>query len=41
MPAVAAPRMDFDKVAVFEGGRVVEFDSPQGRLRTKTITDNG
>jgi ABC-type multidrug transport system fused ATPase/permease subunit len=33
--------MDYDKVAVFEGGKVVEFDSPQDRLWTKTVTDNG
>ena len=26
-----APRMDYDKDAVFEGGKVVEFDSPQDR----------
>jgi hypothetical protein len=41
LDASMAPRMDYDKVAVFEGGKVVEFDSPQDRLWTKTVTDNG
>ena len=27
-------RMDYDKVAVFEGGKVVEFDSPQARQKS-------
>ena len=36
-PAMAALRMDYDKVAVFEGGKVVEFDSPQDRVWTICI----
>ena len=36
-----APRMDYDKVAVFEAGKVLEFDSPEDRLWTKTLTMDG
>lgn len=28
--------MDYDKVAVFEGGKVVEFDSPQELMKRES-----
>ena len=37
LDASMAPRMDYDKVAVFEGRKVVEFDSPQDRVWTICI----